>query len=151
MDCGRGYQRSFQRDGLGNGRTRRWYLGTWRRCERWHKHVCGHRKHVTNQGDPWRGGEAIVRFQAGPVFDSLWAPVNWRDLDIGDTDLGGCSGTLIDVPGANPSQLVLALGKHRNAYLLRSKQPGRCRSGGSYDERFQCHTSRYVVCGIQDW
>ena len=25
---------------------------------------------------------------------------------------------LIDVPGANPSQLVLALGKDRNAYLL---------------------------------
>ena len=52
------------------------------------------------------------------MFDSFWAPVNWRDLDIGDTDLGGCSGTLIDVPGANPSQLVLALGKDRNAYLL---------------------------------
>jgi len=72
----------------------------------------------TNPGDPWSGGEAIVRFQAGPVFNSFWAPLNWQSLDGGDTDLGGCSATLIDVPGANPSQLVLALGKDRNAYLL---------------------------------
>jgi len=72
----------------------------------------------TSPGDPWSGGEAIVRFQAGPVFNSFWAPLNWQSLDGGDTDLGGCSATLIDVPGANPSQLVLALGKDRNAYLL---------------------------------
>jgi hypothetical protein len=72
----------------------------------------------TNAGDPWSGGEAIVRFQAGPVFDDFWAPNNWQTLDNQDADLGGCSPTLIDVPGANPSQLVLALGKDRNAYLL---------------------------------
>jgi hypothetical protein len=72
----------------------------------------------TNQNDPWRGGEAIVRFNAGPVFSDFWAPPNWQTLDNQDQDLGGCSPTLIDVPGANPSQLVLALGKDRNAYLL---------------------------------
>ena len=72
----------------------------------------------TSQGDPWSGGEAIVRFNAGPVFSDFWAPVNWQSLDNTDTDLGGCSATVIDVPGANPSQLVLALGKDRNAYLL---------------------------------
>jgi hypothetical protein len=66
----------------------------------------------------WSGGEAIVRLTAGPVFDDFWAPLNWHDLDASDTDLGGCSATLIDVPGANPSELVLALGKDRNAYLL---------------------------------
>jgi len=73
---------------------------------------------TTSPGDPWSGGEAIVRFQEGPVFDDFWAPVNWQSLDASDTDLGGCSATLIDVPGANPSHLVLALGKDRNAYLL---------------------------------
>jgi hypothetical protein len=72
----------------------------------------------TNQGDPWSGGEAIVRLTAGPVFDDFWAPFNWQTLDNQDADLGGCSPTLIDVPLANPSQLVLALGKDRNAYLL---------------------------------
>src|SRR5206468_12439211 len=71
-----------------------------------------------NTGGVWSGGEAIVRFNAGPVFSDFWAPTDWLSLDNSDTDLGGCSATVIDVPGANPSQLVLALGKDHNAYLL---------------------------------
>src|SRR5919198_2263840 len=82
----------------------------------------------TNQGDPWSGGEAIVRLQAGPIFTGqpadFWAPLNWHDLDFGDTDLGGCSAILIDVPGATPSQLVLALGKDGNAYLVNRNNLG---------------------------
>ena len=76
----------------------------------------------TSQGDPWSGGEAIVRLQAGPIFTGnptdFWAPANWFNLDQGDTDLGGCSAILIDVPNATPSHLVLALGKDGNAYLV---------------------------------
>jgi hypothetical protein len=73
-------------------------------------------------GGVWGGGEAIIRLQAGPVFANTtanyWAPTNWLNLDNSDADLGGCSALLIDAPGATPSQLVLALGKDRNAYLL---------------------------------
>jgi hypothetical protein len=76
----------------------------------------------------WMGGEAIVRLQAGPVFTGnptdFWAPANWHDLDVGDTDLGGCSAILIDVPNATPSQLVLALGKDGNAYLVNRNNLG---------------------------
>jgi hypothetical protein len=82
----------------------------------------------TNQGDPWSGGEAIVRLQAGPIFSGnptdFWAPANWQSLDGSDTDLGGCSAILIDVPGATPSQLVLALGKDGNAYLVNRNNLG---------------------------
>jgi len=78
----------------------------------------------TRQGDPWSGGEAIIRFQAGPIFSGFWAPLNWQSLDNGDTDLGGVSATLIDVPGATPSQLVLALGKDGMAYLLNRNNLG---------------------------
>ena len=39
-------------------------------------------------------------------------------------DLGGVSAMLIDVPGANPSQLVLATGKDGNAYLLNRNNLG---------------------------
>jgi hypothetical protein len=82
----------------------------------------------TSPGDPWSGGEAIVRLQAGPVFTGnptdFWAPTNWQALDGGDTDLGGCSAILIDVPGATPSQLVLALGKDGNAYLVNRNNLG---------------------------
>lgn len=79
-------------------------------------------------GGNWGGGEAIIRLQAGPIFNNntsnYWAPTNWFGLDNGDTDLGGCSAVLIDVPGATPSQLVLALGKDGNAYLLNRNNLG---------------------------
>jgi hypothetical protein len=76
----------------------------------------------------WGGGEAIIRLQAGPFWTGMptdyWAPVNWFTLDNGDTDLGGVSAMLVDVPGANPSQLVLATGKDGNAYLLNRNNLG---------------------------
>ena len=74
------------------------------------------------------GGEAIIRLQAGPVWTGqptdYWAPTNWFSLDGTDTDLGGCSATLVDVPGATPSQLVLALGKDGKGYLLNRNNLG---------------------------
>jgi PQQ enzyme repeat len=75
-----------------------------------------------NTGGVWSGGEAIIRLQAGPAWTGMptdyWAPTNWFSLDNSDSDLGGVSATVIDVPGATPSQLVLALGKDGNAYLV---------------------------------
>src|SRR4029077_7596280 len=78
----------------------------------------------TFNASTWSGGEAIIRFQPGPVFSSFWAPLNWQSLDSDDVDLGGCSATLIDAPGATPSQLVLALGKDGMAYLLNRNNLG---------------------------
>ena len=75
-----------------------------------------------NTGGNWMGGEAIIRLQAGPTWTGqptdYWAPTNWLSLDNSDTDLGGVSATVVDVPGATPSELVLALGKDSNAYLI---------------------------------
>jgi hypothetical protein len=77
---------------------------------------------TSGTGGVWGGGEAIIRLQTGPFFSGqpsdYWAPTNWFSLDNTDTDLGGVSAMLIDVPGANPSQLVLATGKDSNAYLV---------------------------------
>jgi outer membrane protein assembly factor BamB len=69
----------------------------------------------------WGGGEAIVHLQpnltlAGTV--DYWAPTNWSTLDSEDLDIGGSGPLLITVPGATPSNLVVALGKDGNAYLL---------------------------------
>jgi hypothetical protein len=81
-----------------------------------------------NTGGNWGGGEAIIRLQRGPIFSGnptdYWAPTNWLSLDNGDIDLGGCGPVLIDVPGATPSQLALALGKDGKAYLLRRSNLG---------------------------
>jgi PQQ enzyme repeat len=75
-----------------------------------------------NTGNNWDGGEAVIRFQPGPIFSGsttdFWAPTNWLDLDNNDLDLGGSGPLLVDVPGATPSHLVVALGKDGNAYLL---------------------------------
>ena len=75
-----------------------------------------------NTGGNWGGGEAVIRFQPGPIFSGspsdYWAPLDWLDLDNLDFDLGGCGPLLVDVPGATPSHLVVALGKNTVGYLL---------------------------------
>jgi hypothetical protein len=76
----------------------------------------------------WSGGEAVIRFQPGPIFSGsssdYWAPTNWRQLDNSDLDMGGSGPLLVDVPGATPSSLVVALGKDGNAYLLNRSNLG---------------------------
>src|SRR5215475_1252369 len=73
-------------------------------------------------GGIWCGGESVIRFQPGPIFSGsttdFWAPTNWLNLDGSDTDLGGSGPLLVDVPGATPSHLVVALGKDGKTYLL---------------------------------
>ena len=70
----------------------------------------------------WEGGEAVIRFQPGPIFSGspadYWVPENWLTLDSLDFDLGSSGPLLVDVPGATPSHLVVALSKDLNMYLL---------------------------------
>ncbi len=70
----------------------------------------------------WEGGEALLRFGAGPVFSGrpadFFAPGNWRALDLTDTDLGGSGPVIVDVPGATPSKLLIGLGKDGKIYLV---------------------------------
>ena len=70
----------------------------------------------------WGGGEAVIRLGAGPTFSGntadYYAPSNWHDLDDGDTDLGGASEVILDMPGAKYPHLVVAGGKDGNMYVL---------------------------------
>jgi hypothetical protein len=70
----------------------------------------------------WGGGESIIRFAPGPTFSGAtndhWTPTNWMALDSHDLDLGGSGALIVDVPGATPAKLILALGKDGNGYLL---------------------------------
>ena len=83
--------------------------------------------HLTRAAIGWGAkplfGCKPARLWTGQPTD-YWAPTNWFSLDNSDTDLGGVSATVIDVPGATPSQLVLALGKDSNAYLLNRNNLG---------------------------
>jgi hypothetical protein len=70
----------------------------------------------------WAGGEAVLRLSPGPVFSGraqdYFSPSDWKPLDDRDVDLGGSGPVLVDVPGANPSRLVVALGKNGVGYLI---------------------------------
>jgi hypothetical protein len=77
---------------------------------------------TSNTGGNWHGGEAVIRLQRGPVFSGdsadYWTPTNWLSLDQMDADMGASGPLLVDVPGATPSHLVVALSKDRHAYLV---------------------------------
>jgi hypothetical protein len=70
----------------------------------------------------------VIRFQPGPIFtgspSDYWAPTDWFQLDQGNVDLGGSGPLVVDVPGATPSSLVVAMGKDGNAYLLNRSNLG---------------------------
>jgi hypothetical protein len=76
----------------------------------------------------WSDGEAVVRLSLDLAFSGspqdFFTPSNWRQLDNSDADLGGSNAPLLAVPGAAPPDLVLALGKDGNAYLLNRHQLG---------------------------
>ena len=81
-----------------------------------------------NSGGTWGGGEAVIRFQPGPIFSGntsdYWSPTNWFELDAHNQDLGSSGPLLVDVPGATPSSLVVAMGKDDTAYLLNRSNLG---------------------------
>jgi hypothetical protein len=70
----------------------------------------------------WMGGEAVLRLGPGATYSGnptdYYVPSNWEYLDGTDLDLGGSGPILVDVPGATPSKLAVALGKNGVAYLL---------------------------------
>jgi hypothetical protein len=72
----------------------------------------------------WGDGETVYKFGASltrpadTATTDYFVPANWAALDRADLDVGGTSPMIIDVAGATPSKLVMALGKDGNAYLL---------------------------------
>ncbi len=76
----------------------------------------------------WADGEAVIRLGPDAAFsrkpEDFFAPSNWHELDSIDADLGGTNALLMTLPGATPSELVLALGKDGNAYLLNRQNLG---------------------------
>ena len=82
-----------------------------------------------NTGGNWMRRRSDHSFASRPVLERSAHRLLGADKLVlssinGDTDLGGVSAMLIDVPGANPSQLVLATGKDSNAYLLNRNNLG---------------------------
>ena len=82
------------------------HLGAGRAAHRRHLDLPGDRQHV-RANNVWSGGEAVIRLSPGPTFSGnapdYYAPTNWQALDNSDTDLGGASEILLDMPGAGAS------------------------------------------------
>jgi Fibronectin type III domain/PQQ enzyme repeat len=70
----------------------------------------------------WSGGEAVIRFQPGPIFSGntsdYWVPLNWSSLDQQTLDLGSAGPLLVEVSGATPSHLVVQMGKDEYVHIL---------------------------------
>jgi hypothetical protein len=83
----------------------------------------------------WQDGEAIFRLapSLAPVTQSAdyYVPTNWSTMDQGDQDLGGTNALVVDVPGATPSSLVIALGKDGKAYAVNRANLGGISAGTS--------------------
>ena len=66
-------------------------------------------------GSSFGDQEAIVRLPPSLAFSrqpvDFFAPTSWSSLDDADADLGGTGPVVVDVPGASPARLVLAMGK----------------------------------------
>jgi hypothetical protein len=76
-------------------------------------------------GSAWADyqSEALIRFHDGTAFNpasttDFFTPSNWQNLDGNDTDLVGAGPLVVDVPGATPSNLMVALGKSGVMHLL---------------------------------
>lgn len=83
----------------------------------------------------WQDGEAIFRLapSLAPVSQNAdyYVPTNWSTMDQGDQDLGGANALVVDVPGATPSSLIVALGKDGKAYAVNRANLGGISAGTS--------------------
>ena len=81
----------------------------------------------------WQDGEAIFRLAPSLATVSqnadYYVPTNWSTMDQGDQDLGGTNALVIDVPGATPSSLIVALGKDGKAYAVNRANLGGISAG----------------------
>jgi len=72
--------------------------------------------------------EAVVRITGlGTLSRSnanVYYPASWRSMDSADADFGSNSPVYVEVPGATPSALVVALAKDGHLYLLDAKNLG---------------------------
>jgi hypothetical protein len=72
----------------------------------------------------WSDGESVFRLSTSLArldpaqTTEYFVASNWHDLDSTDTDLGGTGIIPVDVAGATPSRLIVALGKDGNGYLI---------------------------------
>ena len=85
----------------------------------------------------------------GPASPTdYWAPTNWLSLDNSDTDLGGVSATVIDVPGATPSQLGACARQRSQRVPPKSEQSWRDYCARGPGKCLGHHAKRHIGCHV---
>jgi hypothetical protein len=79
---------------------------------------------VPNQTAPDTHGdsEQVTRVTGMGTKADYFYPTTWKDMDKADGDFGSVNPMVIDVPGATPSKLVVAIEKGGKGYLLDAAQ-----------------------------
>jgi len=95
-------------------------------------------------GSGYGDQESVLRLGQGPTYSQQdvdrYTPSDWLNLDNGDTDISGSGPVLVDLPGSNPSALVVQLGKNGDAYLL-----NRTNLGGQGGHLQQIHVANSSI------
>jgi hypothetical protein len=82
----------------------------------------------TNGAATHLDSEEIVRITGLGTLDrtnaNLYYPASWRTMDSQDADFSSVNPIYVEVPGATPSTLVVAIAKDGHMYLLDSKNLG---------------------------
>jgi hypothetical protein len=83
----------------------------------------------TSGANDWGDGEAVIRLAPGLARSTqaadLFTPLNWKDLDNADADLGGTAAFPFSVnSGSGKVGRLLGLGKDGHAYLLNAQNLG---------------------------
>jgi hypothetical protein len=72
--------------------------------------------------------EEVIRITGMATLDrsnkNLFSPTTWSAMDAKDADFGAINPLYVEVPGATPSKLVVALSKDGHMYLLDSQNLG---------------------------
>jgi hypothetical protein len=110
---------------------------------------------TTTGGTTWEGSEAILRFQPGPVFSDqpvdYFAPHDWLPLDTGDIDIGGSGPVLLTATNSTPANLVVALGKNGDIYLLNQSNFGGIADAQAGDGLFNLHIASGEIINAAAW
>src|SRR5205085_3298383 len=80
--------------------------------------------YVPNQSAPATHGdsEQVTRITGMGTKADYFYPTGWSNMDKSDGDLGAVNPIVINVPGATPSKLVVAIGKGGDGFLLDAAQ-----------------------------
>jgi len=78
--------------------------------------------------NPHQDSEEVVRITGLGTLarndQNLYYPARWQAMDSADLDLGSSNPIYVEVPGATPSTMVVAIAKDGHMYLLDSKNLG---------------------------